>query len=229
MRRSLPGQRQSVLLRCESSSQGALKLSQVKTTGIVQASKADLFHYTDWCYNVPEWFPTIRKTWIVKLPDSTGMGKVTRYVGTIFGHEIEWEAESVRRRENEVWAMRAISGPPAKMDMQLELRFETAGSDKTSVTCMMNFNAPYPVIGALIDWFYVRSEAVRLINNAMDGMKAVAISGKVPPIGKQIEKRKTDHPGYTNSSPPAFSPIISKLNINQKLAALQTDNGYEVS
>jgi hypothetical protein len=103
---------------------------------------------------------------------------------------------SVERHKNKVWMMRAISGSSAKMNMQLELQFEAMGIDKTKVTCTTFFHAPYPLIGRLIDWFYVRPGALGLINNALEGMKKIATQGKVPPTGLQFEKRKIDHPGY---------------------------------
>ncbi len=171
--------------------------SRAEASGIVEADGRDLFHFTDWCYNVPTWFLPVRKTWITELPDSAGLGKVTHYVGHLMGREMEWEAESVEWKENELWMMRAITGPPARMNMQLELRFEAAGPGKTRVTCAVGYRVPYPLIGSLIDRFYLRHEARRLANDAIEGMKRAADRRKVPPVAVQLEKREADHPGYT--------------------------------
>ncbi len=174
--------------------------SRAEASGIIEADRGDLFQFTDWCYNVPTWFPPIRKTWIISLPDSVGLGKVTHYVGHLMGREMEWEAESVEWKENEFWVMRAITGPPAKMNMELELRFEAAGHGKTKVTCAVGYRVPYPLIGSLIDRFYLRHEAQRLANEAIEGMKKTADQHKVPPFELQFEKRKADHPGYPVTS-----------------------------
>ncbi len=50
-------------------------MGHVEASGIVAAGRREPFYYTDWCYNVPEWFEPVRKTRIEELPDSAGMGE----------------------------------------------------------------------------------------------------------------------------------------------------------
>lgn len=175
-------------------------MGQVETSGIVEAGRRELFYFTDWCYNVPEWFEPVRKTEILELPDSVGRGKVTRYVGTLLGREMEWEARSAEWREDEVWAMRASKGIPARMNMQLRFRFETVDGGKTRVTCCVGYHAPYPLLGAVLDRIYLRKEAVRLSRLAIEGMKRMAEQHRVRPVEAELEKRKADHPGYRTPS-----------------------------
>ncbi len=166
----------------------APRMSRVEASGIVDADSVDLFHFTDWCYNAHEWFPSIRKAWIIKLPDSAGLGKVARYVGNWMGREIEWEAESVEWKENELRIMRPISGLPARMNMQMEWRYDAAGPCKTRVTCVFEYRVPYSFIGWLIDLLFIRPEAQRQVNDAVEGMKKAADQQRVPPVDLQIER-----------------------------------------
>ena len=171
-------------------------MAQVEASGIVGAGRRELFYYTDWCYNVPEWFPPVRKTRILQLPDSAGIGKVTRYAGTLLGRDMEWEARSVDWKEDEVWMMKATQGMPAKMNMEIRVRFEAVGSSQTKVTCRVGYHAPYPLLGALIDRFYLRKEAVRMAHLAIDGMRKAVEDGRVQALEVEFENRKADHPGY---------------------------------
>lgn len=172
---------------------------QVEASAILEASSRELFMYTEWCYNVPEWFPGITKTRILKLPNSDGLGKITHYEGTIFGREMEWNAQSVELKENEFWKMKASTGMPAKMNMYLLFQFEENGVGWTRIRGAMGFRAPYPIIGPLIDRFYLRKEAQRMVNMAVDGVKAAVAEHRIPSVISQFEKRKTDHPGYSMS------------------------------
>jgi uncharacterized membrane protein len=171
-------------------------MGQVEASGIVEAGRRELFYYTDWCYNVPEWFEPVKKTQILQLPDSAGLGKVTHYTGTLLGRDMEWEARSVEWKEDESWMMRASQGMPAKMNMQLRFRFEAVGADKTKVTCSIGYQALYPLLGALIDRFYLRKEAMRLAHLAIEGVKRAVEERRVQPVDVAFEKRRTDHPGY---------------------------------
>ncbi len=171
-------------------------MAHVEASGIVGAGRRELFYYSDWCYNVPEWFEPVRKTQILRLPDSTGMGKVTRYAGTLLGRDMEWEAQSAEWKEDEVWMMRASQGTPAKMHMAIRFRFETVAPGKTRVTCGVGYHAPYPLLGALVDRFYIRKEAVRLAHLAIEGMQRAAEQHRVRPIEAEREERMADHPGY---------------------------------
>ncbi len=171
-------------------------MSQVEASGIVEAGRRELFYYADWCYNVPEWFAPVRKTRILQLPDSAGLGKVTHYTGRLLGRDMEWQAQSVEWKEDEIWMMRASQGMPAKMNMQIRFRFETVETGKTKVTCWVGYHAPYSLLGAVIDRFYLRKEAVRLANLAIKGMQRIAEQHRVQPVDLEFEKRKADHPGY---------------------------------
>ncbi len=171
-------------------------MGQVEASGIVAAGRRELFHYTDWCYNVPEWFEPVRKTQILQLPDSAGVGKVTRYVGTLLGRAMEWEAQSAEWKEDEVWMMKASRGMPAKMNMQLRFRFETAEPGETKVTCWVGYRAPYPLLGPIMDRFYLRKEALRLAHLAIEGLKRAADQRRVRSVEEEVEKRRADHPGY---------------------------------
>ncbi len=171
-------------------------MGHVAASQIVEAGRRELFYYTDWCYNVPEWFQPVRKTRILQLPDLNGMGKVTHYEGRLLGRDLEWDARSDAWKEDELWAMRAFQGMPAKMNMRIEFRFESVTAGKTMVTCSVGYHAPYPVLGHIIDRFYLQKEAARLANLAVDGMRRKADDRRVQSIEAESEKRRTDHPGY---------------------------------
>ncbi len=173
-----------------------MALGKVEASGIVEAGRRELFYYTDWCYNVPEWFEPVRKTRIRELPDSNGMGKITHYEGTLLGRNLEWEARSDEWREDEIWAMRACQGMPAKMNMRIQFRFETVGAGKTRVTCSVGYHAPFPGLGLLIDSLYLRKEAARLANLAIEGIRRKANQHRVRSVEVELEKRRADHPGY---------------------------------
>lgn len=158
-----------------------------------------MFHYTDWCYNDPEWAPMVRKAQIVRLPGPGGLGMLTHYVGKVMGREMEWEGESVRWKRNEFWARKALSGRLAKMNMEIEMRFQPLDSGRTKVTSKVDYRVPYPLLGWLIDRLYVRRQARQMARNAVEGIRNAATAGKIPPIPIQLEKRKADHPGYNPS------------------------------
>lgn len=173
------------------------EMGRVESSGIVKTRRAELFWFTDWCYNVPEWFSAISKTWIVKLPDSNGLGKITHYVGKMMGKEMEWDARAVEWKENECWMMKASSGTPAKMNMYLAVRFRDEGLEGTKVTAVMGYKIPYPIIGPLIDRFYIEREAQKLVNTAIEGMQRASSEHRIPPISLQLVRRKVDRPDYT--------------------------------
>lgn len=171
-------------------------MGQVEAMAIVDAERKELFPYADWCYNLPEWFPAIRKARIVRLPDRGGLGKVTHYFGTLMGREMEWDAQSVEWAKDERFLMRAVRGMPAKMHMQFGVRFEDVEGHKTRVTGVMGYHASYPLIGSLIDRFYLRKEVRRLAHNAIEGIRRAAEQHKIPSLATQWERRMVDHPGY---------------------------------
>ncbi len=181
-------------------------MGQVEASGTVAAGRPELFFYTDWCYNVPEWFAPVRKTRILRLPDAAGNGKVTRYNGTLLGRDMEWEARSGEWRNGETWTMKASEGTPAKMNMQIRFRFEDVAADKTRVTCSVGYHAPYPLLGALIDRLMMRKDALRLAHLAIQGIQAVAEKGRVQPVEVESEKRRLDHPGYGVEPAAAVTP-----------------------
>ena len=171
-------------------------MAQAEASGIVDAGRRELFHYTDWCYNVPQWFPPIWETRILRLPNSSGLGKVTHYTGRLLGRDMEWDAQSVEWHEDELWRMQAVRGMPAKMNMHLEMRFETVDARRTKVTCRVGYHAAYPLVGAAIDRFVLRKEAARMAQLAIEGLQKVASQQRVPAVDRQFEKRKADLPGY---------------------------------
>jgi uncharacterized membrane protein len=171
-------------------------LGHVEATEIVEASREDVFHFTDWCYNDPVWAPFLSKAWIVKLPGPDGLAMVSHFVGKIMGRDLEWEGESVKWMKNEIWARRALSGLPAKMSMQMEMRFEPVGMDRTKVTARIDYRVPYPLVGWLIDRLYVSRHARKMATEAVEGIKKTALEGRIPTLQVQLEKRKVDHPGY---------------------------------
>lgn len=175
-------------------------MGQAEATEIVEAAAEEIFHFSDWCYNDPIWAPSmIRKAWITRLPGPDGTGKVSHYVGKVVGREMEWDGESISWRENEFWAMRASTGLPAKMKMQMDMQFEPLGPHETKVTSKIRYTVPYPLVGWLIDRFYVRREVQQMVTNAVQGLKKASINGRIPPVEAQQEKRKEDHPGYLPS------------------------------
>lgn len=182
-----------------------LEMGRVESSGIVKTRRDALFWFTDWCYNVPEWFSAISKTWIVRLPDSNGLGKITHYVGRMMGKDMEWEARSVEWKENDYWMMKASSGAPGRMNMYLSVRFRDEGVGETRVTVVMGYKIPYPIIGPLMDRFYVQKEAHRLVNIAIEGMQRAAYERRIPPISLQLERRKINRPDY--AVPPQISQI----------------------
>jgi uncharacterized membrane protein len=136
---------------------------------------------------------------ILKLPERDGSGKVAHYVGRPLGPIMEWEAESGEWKQNEVRVMKAISGLPSKMKMRIKFRYQDAGSNKTKVTCTLEYRVPYPLIGYLIDRIYLRPRSRKFVRNAIEGMKKIADQKVIPPIELQLEERKLDHPGYSVS------------------------------
>jgi uncharacterized membrane protein len=172
------------------------ELGQAQGTGTIDVAVEDLFHFSDWCYNDPKWAQFIRRAWITRLPGPDGTGMVSQYVGKIVGREMEWDGESIEWRNNELWARRAVSGLPAKMKMSIEMRFEALGPGATKLTCRIEYRVPYPIIGWLMDRFYVHREVRQMATSAIEGLKKVALGGGIQPISAQMEKRKDDHPGY---------------------------------
>jgi uncharacterized membrane protein len=170
-------------------------VGHVEAAEIVDAPREDVFHFTDWCYDDPKWAPFITKAWIVKLPGPDGLSMVSHYAGRVMGRELEWEGESVKWRRSELWARKALSGPFAKMGMQMEMRFETVGTG-TKVTSRIDYRVPYALAGALIDRLYMRRQARKMVNDVVEGIKKAAMEGKIPTLQVQLEKRKVDHPGY---------------------------------
>jgi hypothetical protein len=92
--------------------------------------------------------------------------------------------------------MRAITGPPAKMKMENEMKFESLGPGRTKVTCVVEYHVSYPLIGPLLDRFYLRKRAQTHAENAVRGMQGAANRRAIPPTRTQFEKRVLDHPGY---------------------------------
>jgi uncharacterized membrane protein len=170
-------------------------VGHVEATETVEAPREEVFHFTDWCYDDPEWAPFITKAWIVKLPGPDGLAMISHYAGRVMGRELEWEGESVKWRRNEFWTRKALSGPLAKMSMQMEMRFETAGTE-TKVTSRIDYKVPYPLAGWLIDRLYMRRQARKMVNDVVDGIKKAVMERRIPTLQVQLEKRKVDHPGY---------------------------------
>jgi uncharacterized membrane protein len=171
-------------------------LGHVEATETVEAPREDVFHFTDWCYDDPEWAQFISKAWIVTLPGPDGLGMTSHYVGKVMGRELEWDGELVKWRSNEFWARKALSGPFAKMSMQMEMRFETVGTGRTKVTSMIDYRSPYPLAGWLIDRLYMGRQARKMVNDVVEGIKKAASEGRILTLQIQLEKRKVDHPGY---------------------------------
>ncbi len=156
----------------------------------------DVFHFSDWCYNDPIWAPSIRKASITRLPGPDGTGMVSHYVGKVVGREMEWDGESISSRKNESWTRRASSGIPGRMSMVMEMRFEPLGPRQTRVTAKIQHRVPYPLVGWLMDRFYVGREIQKMARNAVQGLKKTSIDGGITPVEAQLEKRKQNHPGY---------------------------------
>lgn len=171
-------------------------MGQAEADEIVEAAVESIFHFSDWCYNDTIWAPSIRKAWITRLPGPDGTGMVSHYVGKVVGREMEWDGESISWRENELWARRAITGLPAKMRMSMEMRFEPIGPRETKVTSKIQYKVPYPLVGWLMDRFYVHREVQKMATDAVRGLREASINGRIPPVQAQQEKRKEDHPGY---------------------------------
>ena len=171
-------------------------MGHVEATETVEASREDVFYFTDWCYDDPEWARFIGKAWIVNLPGPDGLGMTSHYVGKVMGRELEWEGELVEWRRNELWTRKALSGPFAKMNMQMEMRFETVGTNRTKVTSTIDYEVPYPVAGWFIDKLYIGRQARKMAADVVEGIKKAAMEGRIPTLQVQLEKRKVDHPGY---------------------------------
>ena len=172
----------------------------VEATETVEAPREDVFYFTDWCYDDPKWARFISKAWIVRLPGPDGLGMISHYVGKVMGRELEWEGELVRWRRSEFWARKALSGPFARMKMQMEMRFETVGTGRTKVTSRIDYRVPYPLAGWLIDKLYMHRQARKMVHDVVEGIKKAAMEGRIQPLQVQLEKRKVDHPGYLKAS-----------------------------
>jgi len=174
-------------------------MTRVEATGIVEASADDLFHFTEWCYNNTEWLPFISKAWIVKLPRPDGLGEVTRMQGTMMGRPMEWHGESIRHEPGRFWAMKATSGLPLKYRMQSAMRFMAVEPRRTQVTFAMEYTVPFPILGWLMDRFFVKKEARRMIQAAVEALRRLAEQGGIPRTHDQLERRKADYPGYSST------------------------------
>ena len=171
-------------------------MGHVEATETVESPLEDVFHFTDWCYDDPKWARFISKAWIVKLPGPDGLGMVSHYAGKVMDRKLEWEGELVKWKRSEFWTRKALSGPFARMRMQMEMRFESMGTDRTKVTSRIDYRVPYPLAGWLIDRLYMRRQARKMATDAIEGIKKAAIEGRIPTLQVQLEKRKVDHPGY---------------------------------
>jgi hypothetical protein len=171
-------------------------LGHVEASEIVEAAREDVFHFTDWCYDDPVWAPFLSKAWIVTLPGPDGLSMVSHYVGKVMGRDLEWDGELVKWKRDELWTRKALSGPFAKMSMQMEMVFEPIGTDRTKVTSRIEYRVPYPLPGWIIDKLYMRRQARKLVIESVEGIRKAAISGRIPTLEAQMEKRKVDHPGY---------------------------------
>ena len=171
-------------------------MGHVEATETVEASREDVFHFTDWCYDDPKWARFISKAWIVRLPGPDGLAMVSHYVGKVMGRKLEWEGESVKWKRSEFWARKALSGPFARMNMQMEMRFEPAGNGRTKVTSRIDYRVPYPLAGWLIDRLYMSRQVRKMARSVVEGIKKAAMEGRIPTLQVQLEKRKIDHPGY---------------------------------
>lgn len=174
-------------------------MSRVKAMRIVDAPIEDVFNFTDWCYNNPEWVPFIHKSWIITLPHPDGLGKIIHYVGEMMARKLEWEARSVKFESNRHWGLKAVSRLPAKMNMESDMQFEALEPRKTRITLTMQYRVPYPLIGWFIDRFFIRRETQKMADAAAEGIQKMAINGRIPLLSAQMEKRKVDHPRYRPS------------------------------
>ena len=169
-------------------------MTRVEATATVDAPAEDLFHFTDWCYNTG-WLPFVAKSWIVTLPRPDGLGEVTGMRGTMMGREIEWDGELIRHEPGRLWARKAISGLPLKMRMQAEMRLAVVERRRTQVTFAMEYRVPYPILGWLMDRFYVQKEAHKMVQAAVKALRMLAAEGRIPSTPDQLEHRKADYPG----------------------------------
>jgi len=177
-------------------------MSKIEASGTVQAGRREVFHFTDWCYNDSLYDPNVKEARIVKLPDSDGLGKVTSYSGEMMGCKVEWEGESVAWKENELWAMRANKGLPARLRMETEMRFEESGHNETEVAISIQYEAPYSILGRLLDALFLRREVHRMAINTIEGLKKAAVEGRIPPLVLQAVKREADLHGRAVSLAP---------------------------
>ena len=148
-------------------------MTRVEATGIVEAPADDLFHFTDWCYNTG-WTPFIAKAWIVKLPQSNGLGEVAGMRGMMMGRPIEWQGEVVRHEPGRLWARKAISGLPLKWRMRAEMQLHALEPRSTRVTFAMEYAMPYSIFGWLMDRFYMQKEARKMVQAAVEALGRLA-------------------------------------------------------
>ena len=171
-------------------------MSRVEMVRAVDTPVEDVFHFTEWCYNNPEWIPFVRKAWITRLPGPDGLGEETHYVGEMMGKEETWEATSTKFETNTLWAMKATAGSPAKMNMGAEGRFREVGPRKTEVRIAISYDVPYPLVGWLLDRFYVRREVRKMVEEMVEGIGRAAAQNRIPSLAIQLKKREEDYPGY---------------------------------
>lgn len=176
-------------------------MSRVQATGTVDSPLKEIFHFSDWCYNDPIWASSIKKASVTKLPNPDGTGMVSHYVGNILGRDLEWDGESIQWNLDESWTRRATTGLPARMNMQVKLKFRSLGPGKTEVTSSIEYHVPYPLVGWLVDRFFARRRVQEMADNAINGLKKVGAERKIPPLDEQLAKRKSDHPGYSSILP----------------------------
>jgi hypothetical protein len=96
-----------------------------------------------------------------------------------------------------------IQGDPSQDEYADEVSIRGCWIGMSKITAVMGFRTPYPLIGSLIDRFYVPKEAQKLVNSALEGVKKYADQHRIPLERLQFEKRKIDHLGYEPPQIPA--------------------------
>ena len=99
------------------------------------------------------------------------------------GHSVEWDAEIVNRRENELIAWRSLEG--SQVDTAGSVHFVPLGGDRgTEVRVVLKYDPPGGRIGSAVAWLFGASPE-RQIREDLRRFKQVMETGTVPTIEGQ--------------------------------------------
>lgn len=120
---------------------------KVEQTMVIHRPASELFHFWQDLDQLPEVFQHLKKV------HSNGQNRSHWVARGPFEMDIQWDAEIINRRENELLAWRSLPG--GDIDTAGSVHFRSTGTPgQTEVTVSMKYNPPGGQIGAVLaSWF----------------------------------------------------------------------------